>query len=71
MKVRLTEIHPLDIKFRELEKFMEDNDLALEWNGCQMIFKSGVEQAYIRDNDSGEPCMEVPYICETKLVIED
>lgn len=71
MRVRLTEKHPLDIKLRKLEDYMNENGITLEWNGYNMVFKDENESAYLKDNDNGEPCMEVPYICENKLVQED
>jgi len=67
---RLTEKHPLTKKRRELEIFMSEKQISIEWNGYRMIFmdcKTG-EEAYIRDNETGEECNDIPWLCETKLV---
>lgn len=70
MAKRLTEKHPLTKKLRELEAFMSEKQISVEWNGYRMVFmdcKTG-EEAYIRDNESGEECNDIPWMCETKLV---
>ena len=67
---RLTEKHPLTKKLRDLEIFMSEKQISIEWNGYRMIFmdcKTG-EEAYIRDNETGEECNDIPWLCETKLV---
>jgi len=70
---RLTEAHPLTKKLRELENYMIDKKISVEWNGYQMVFMDNVtgEEAYIRDMESGEACNDFPWMCETKLVRED
>jgi len=70
MAKRLTEKHSLTKKLRELETFMSDKQISVEWNGFRMVFidcNTG-EEAYIRDNESGEECNYIPWMCETKLV---
>ena len=72
MAIRLLEKHPLTKKLRELEAFMSEKQISVEWNGYQMVFmdcNSG-EEAYIKDNESGEACNDIPWMCETKLTRE-
>jgi hypothetical protein len=70
MATRLTEKHPLTKKLRELETFMSEKKIRVEWNGYRMVFMDDVtgEEAYIIDNESGEDCSDIPFMCETKLV---
>jgi len=70
---RLTERHQLTKKLRELENFMLDKKISLEWNGYRMVFMDSEtgEDAYIRDEESNEECNEMPHFCETKLIRED
>ena len=53
---RLTEKHSLTKKLRELEDFMIERKISLEWDGYHMKFVDNVsgETATIKDNDSGE-----------------
>ena len=34
----LTEKHPLTEKLRELEAFMSEKQISVEWNGYRMVF---------------------------------
>ena len=73
MAKRLTEKHPLLKKLRDLENFMDENKISVEWDGYRMIIRdneSGIEAEY-KDKESGEFCQEIPYLTETKLIIED
>jgi hypothetical protein len=68
--IKLTEKHPLAIKYRELENFLEEKGLALDWDGYHLVIEdvdSGV-QAFIRDADNGRDCMNLPYLLETLLI---
>lgn len=69
---RLTEKHPLTIKLRNLEDFMRENKISIEWDGYHMVFMDCVtgEEAYIRDMENGQECSDFPWMCETKLVKE-
>lgn len=73
MATRLLETHPLTKKLRVLEEFMMDQKISLEWNGHQMVFMDNVtgEEAYVKDNESGEACFDFPWLCETKLIREE
>jgi len=73
MAIRLLENHPLTKKLRELEKYMRENNLRLDWNGYQMIFHDDNtnKEAIIKDADSSEPCYDFPSAFETKLVKYD
>lgn len=70
MAIRLTKHHPLTKKLRELEEFMGEKKISIEWNGIRIILIDNVtgEEAYIQDNESNENCVEIPWGCETKLV---
>jgi hypothetical protein len=72
MAKKLTEIHPLTIKLRLLEKFMDEIKISIHYNGhCLEITdtSTGVSARYL-DNESGSINYTVPDICETKLTIE-
>ena len=73
MAKKLTEQHPLTKKLRALEDYMSENKVSIEWDGYHMIFMDNEtgETAHIRDNESGEVCSDIPWMCETKLVRED
>lgn len=73
MAIRLTEAHSLTKKLRLLEKFMDENNVEVEWDGYRMIFKdTGTgESAQYRDGESGEPCTCVPHVFDSKLGREE
>jgi hypothetical protein len=70
MSIRLAESHTLVEKLRELENFMIENGITLEWDGYHMIFSDNNFKAFIRDSDNGSECNMIPHTLETKLVSE-
>ena len=71
MAKRLTEHHPLTKKLRALENYMQDAGIFIEWDGYHMVVSDAETKARIKDNDNGQDLTEMPYCCETKLIIED
>lgn len=73
MAKQLTEKHPLTIKLRALESYMDSEKIFIEWDGYHMVItdtETG-ESAMYRDAESGEHLRELPYMMETKLTRED
>jgi len=72
MTKRLTEKHPLTIKLRALESYMDESKISIEWDGYHMVITDTDtgESAMYRDAESGEHLPELPYMMETKLTRE-
>ena len=73
MAIRLTEKHPLTIKLRALESYMDKAKISIEWDGYHMVItdtETG-ESAMYRDAESGQHLSDFPYMMETKLIRED
>jgi len=70
MTKRLTEVHPLTIKLRALENYMDELKISIEWNGYHMVIRDTEtnEHGIYRDLDSGEDISEFPHIMESKLI---
>lgn len=73
MSKRLTEKHPLYQKVKELENYMLENKISLEWDGYHFLVMDTVtgEEVLIKDIDTGEDCIEFPWMYEIKLVKEE
>ena len=73
MAKRLTEKHPLMVKLRALERYMDDEKISIEWDGYHMVITDTDtgESAMYRDMESGYDVCEFPYMMETKLIIQD
>lgn len=73
MAKRLTEKHPLDIKWRKVEALMLELGVTVDFNNCQTTVtdtQTGVS-AELLDSDSGSQVTYLPYQFENKLVIHD
>lgn len=67
---KLTEAHPLMKKYRLLEEFLTEQDLTLTHNGYGLCLESQNVVVSIRDMENGEGVEQLPYIVETKLILE-
>jgi len=73
MAKKLTEKHPLTKKYRELEKFMLDNNLSIDWNGYEMtiIDNTTSKSAIIHKMDCSQSVQNIPSIVETVLIRDE
>ena len=72
MASKLTENHPLSKKVNELEVFMQEKGMKLDWDGYHLNVidtETNVSAVY-REKESGSELTEFPYMFETKLIID-
>lgn len=73
MATRLTENHPLTMKLRALEVYMEDEQIKIEYDGYHLnvIDSDTGINAYYKDADTHENAIEIPSLCHSHLIREE
>lgn len=71
MAKRLTENHPLQKKVRQLEQYMEELGLSIEFDGYHLLISDRETSCIYKEADTGEYATEFPLMTESKLVMED